>query len=153
MPAKPRGPRTDVAKPEPMELSRLKAAFDGALAGLAGVEAKRLFGCDGYFVGGNIFALVWKEGRLGLRFEPSEALAGAHALPGAAAWEIGSRRMPQWVLLPVALHKQPAKLRAWGRRAWAQARLRPEKLKVTRKAGAHKVVKPAVFRRLPKPKA
>jgi|GEM_PF-1534076 hypothetical protein len=145
-------PGTDVAKPEPPELSRLKAVFDGALAGLAGVEAKRLFGCDGYFVGGNIFALVWKEGRLGLRFESGESLAQVHALAGASAWEIGSKRMQQWVLLPLAMHAQPAKLRAWGQEAWSQARQRPEKVRVTRKPGAARVVKPAVFRRLPRQK-
>jgi len=139
-----------VAKPEAPELSRLKAVFDGALAGLAGVEAKRLFGCDGYFVGGNIFALVWKEGRLGLRFESVETLAQAHGLAGSAAWEIGARRMQQWVLLPVAMHGQPAKLRAWGRLAWDQARQRPEKPRVTRRPGAAKVVKPALFRRISK---
>ncbi|HTB35362.1 MAG TPA: TfoX/Sxy family protein [bacterium] len=139
-------------KPEVPELSRLKAAIDGALAGLNGVEAKRLFGCDGYFVGGNIFALVWKEGRLGLRFESAQSLAEAHALAGSCAWEIGAKRMQQWVLLPVALHHQPAKLRSWGRLAWEQARQRPERPRVTRKPGAAKVVKPAVFRRLPKPK-
>ena len=137
-----------MAKPEPPELSRLKAVFDGALAGLAGVEAKRLFGCDGYFVGGNIFALVWKEGRLGLRFESNADLAEAHGLAGSAVWEIGAKRMQQWVLLPMAMHGQPAKLRAWGRRAWEQASRRPEKSRVTRKAGAPKVVRPAVFRRL-----
>ena len=141
-----------MAKPEAPELSRLKAVFDGALAGLAGVEAKRLFGCDGYFVGGNIFALVWKEGRLGLRFESAESLAEAHALPGASAWEIGAKPMRQWVLLPLAMHVQPSKLRAWGRQAWDQARQRPEKPRVTRKPGAPKVVKPAQFRRISKPR-
>jgi TfoX/Sxy family transcriptional regulator of competence genes len=141
-----------VARLEAPELSRLKAAFDGALAGLAGVEAKRLFGCDGYFVGGNIFALVWKEGRLGLRFESDEVLAQAHGLPGSAAWEIGAKRMHRWVLLPVALHGQPANLRAWGRQAWEQACLKPEKARVTRKPGV-RVVKTAVFRRLPRPEA
>lgn len=132
--------------PEAAELSRLRAALEGALAPLEGVEPKRLFGCDGYFVGGNIFALVWKEGRLGIRLEDPGSLAEAHALPGSASWEIGSKRMRQWVLLPEDLHSRPSELRRWGRRAWEQARARPERPRVSGRGGMPPSVRPAVFR-------
>lgn len=132
----------------PDSLLRLKALFDGAMAGLEGVEAKRLFGCDGYFVNGNIFALVWKEGRLGLRFTDESSRLGLMALPGAESWSVGRSVMRRWVLVPVDLHARPAMLRRWTSQAWAEALERPPREAVTRRKGARRV-RPAVFRRLP----
>jgi TfoX/Sxy family transcriptional regulator of competence genes len=132
------------------ELTKLKATLDGALAGLENVEPKRLFGCDGWFAQGNIFALVWKEGRLGYRLSEPLLYAEAMGIPGAEAWAIDGKVMRHWVLLPSAWHRDPAKLKVWGRKAHALASARPEKLKVTRKAGAAKTVKPAVFKKVSK---
>lgn len=134
---------------EAVELSRLKALFDGAMAGLAGVEPKRLFGCDGYFVGGNIFGMVWKEGRLGLRLEDASAWAELASAEGAEPWSVDGRVMRHWVLLPVAWHRSSVSLKAWSRRAWAAAAAKPERVAVTRRKGALRQVKPAQFRRLP----
>jgi TfoX/Sxy family transcriptional regulator of competence genes len=137
---------------ESAEHSRSKALLDGAVAGLDGVEPKRLFGCDGYFVGGNIFASVWKDGRLLLRLEDPAAYAELASLPGAEPWAVGGRPMRHWLALPRLWQAQPAKLKAWCRRAWAAAVAKPEKPAVTRKAGAVKKVRKAQFRRVPRPK-
>jgi TfoX/Sxy family transcriptional regulator of competence genes len=128
-------------------LVRLKAVFDGALAGLEGVEPKKLFGCDGYFVNGNLFGLVLKEGRLGLRLTQEASRDALLAQAGAEAWDEGNRAMRFWVLLPRALHSRPARLKVWARQAWQQARERPPKAAVTRGKGS-KRIRPAVFRRL-----
>ena len=136
---------------ESPDLSRLKALFDGAMAGLDGVVAKRLFGCDGYFVGGNIFGLVWKEGRLGLRLDDEAAYAELAGTIGAEPWAVSGRVMRHWVLLPQAWHAQPAKLRAWSKRAWTGAVAKPEKLAVTRRPGAAKKISKAQFRRVTRP--
>jgi hypothetical protein len=131
-----------------MELTRLKAAWDGALAGLENVHPKRLFGCDAWFAGGNIFALVWKEGRLGLRLSDPELYAEAMGLPGAEAWVMDEGPVKHWVLLPQAWHEQTPTLRFWGRKAHALAQARPEKPAVTRKPGKiEQKVKPAVFKK------
>jgi TfoX/Sxy family transcriptional regulator of competence genes len=129
------------------EMTRLKATFDGAMAGLRDVEPKRLFGCDGYFVNGNIFGLVWKEGRLGLRLSDTSKQAEVLALPGAGPWKAGPMVMRHWVLLPPDWHRKPAVLKLWSRLAYDLASERPEKTSVTRKSVVKKV-KPAIFRRI-----
>lgn len=108
-------------EPSLQELARLKALLDGALAGLENVEPKRLFGCDGWFAQGNIFALVWKEGRLGLRFNEPDLYAEALDQEGASQWRMDGKAVRHWVLLPRAWHSRPDKLRAWGRKAYALA--------------------------------
>ena len=134
---------------ESAELSRLKALFDGALAGLEGVEAKRLFGCDAYFVGGNLFAMLWREGRrLGLRLVDPAAQAELGALAGVEPWSPNGRGAQRWLLLPPAWHAQPALLKGWCRRAWLGARGRPERPSVTRRKGAVKQIRAAEFPRL-----
>ena len=135
-------------KPSPEEMTRLKATFDGAMAGLKGVEPKMLFGCDGYFVNGNIFGLVWKEGRLGLRLTDAELQAEVLELAGANVWKAGPMIMRHWVLLPPAWHKKPALLKEWSKVAYELALERPEKVAVTRKSAVAKKVKPAVFKRI-----
>jgi TfoX/Sxy family transcriptional regulator of competence genes len=132
----------------PEDLSRLKAVFDGAMAGLDGVEAKRLFGCDGYFIRGNIFALVWKDGRLGLRLTDGSSHEALMALDGADPWRMGGELMRHWVLLPVGMHSKPSQLRVWVGKAWKQAGERPAKEAVTRRKAA-KTIQAAVFKRLP----
>lgn len=131
------------------ELTRLKAVLDGALAGLENVHPKRLFGCDGWFANGNIFALVWKEGRVGFRLSEPGLRDEALAIAGAEPWVVDAGAVKHWVLLPRAWNQQPAKLRAWGRKAHALAQARPEKTKVTRKTGSvERRVKPAVFKKV-----
>ena len=134
-------------KVSPDEMTRLKATFDGAMAGLKGVEPKKLFGCDGYFINGNIFGLVWKEGRLGVRLTNAEQQAELLELAGANVWKAGPMIMRHWVLLPPDWHKKPAHLKEWARAAYEQALERPDKAAVTRKPLSKKV-KPATFKRL-----
>ncbi len=129
------------------EMTRLKATFDGAMAGLKGVEPKKLFGCDGYFVNGNIFGLVWKEGRLGVRLTDEAKQAEVLAMEGASPWKAGPMVMRHWVLMPPDWHKKPAVLKQWSRVAYELALERPEKTAVTRKV-ATKTVRPAVFKRV-----
>lgn len=131
----------------PDGLARLKAVFDGALAGLEGVEPKKLFGCDAYFVNGNIFALVFKEGRLGLRLTDERSREELMALPGADSWIVGDKAARFWVLLPPAFHSRPARLKDWSRQAWRQGLERPPRPAVTRRKGPRRI-RPAVFRRL-----
>lgn len=123
------------------ELTKLKALLDGALAGLENVEPKRLFGCDGWFVGDKIFAMVWKEGRLGFRLSDPELQAEALAFKGATPWSVGRQVMKHWVLVPSSWHKEPAKLRAWGRKAHGLAHER-----------SARTPKPAVFKKLERKK-
>jgi|SRR5665213_1398994 len=131
----------------PDEVLGLKAVIDGSMAGLEGVEAKRLFGCDGYFVNGNIFGLVWKDARLGLRFGNYESLNEVLSIAGAETWRMGNRVMGRWALLPAEWSRRPKCLRQWVAVAFKEALARPHRAAVTRR-NASKRVKPAIFRRL-----
>lgn len=134
------------------DLIRLKAVLDGALAGLEGIENKTLFGCDACFVGGNIFALVWTDGRLGLRMSDAESHERLLAEDGAGPWMVDGKAVKHWVLLPVSWAAQPAQLRRWGRQAYELAKARPEKRSVTgRKGAGAKSIKAAVFKKAKRP--
>ncbi len=63
-----------------------------AADGLPGVASRKMFGCQALFRGSQIFALVWRDGRLGLRLPDA-----ARAHPGGP-----TLRLPTSGLLPLA---------------------------------------------------
>lgn len=75
-----------------------------------------MFGCPGLWADGNIFALVWREGRIALKLPLS---AGElRQMPGARDWTIGARKkMGAWVLVPEGFHDDADALARWARRA------------------------------------
>jgi len=101
--------------------------LEGAAAPLPGVQRKRMFGCEALFAEGTIFALIWKEDRIGLKFPDPAVAAEAMALPGSAPWRAGDKVMGNWVLVPEAFHDDPAQLATWVRRAHAMALAAPPK--------------------------
>lgn len=103
--------------------------------GLADVSKRRMFGCDAYFTGEQIFILLWKTGRIGVRLPDPAAHEEALALEGAEPWQIGEKTMSHWVLLPEDFHDDGAALTPWIRQAHALARSGPAATK-TRPAKA-----------------
>src|SRR5262249_32670580 len=75
----------------------LKACLEELTGPLARVTTRRMFGCDAFLASGTMFALVLKEGRIGLKL-PDDQLAGLRALPGADPWKAGDMVMRQWLL-------------------------------------------------------
>jgi TfoX/Sxy family transcriptional regulator of competence genes len=120
-------------------LDELVVVLEAAAQGLGGVSKKRMFGCDGLFAGSNIFGLVWKHGRIGVRLPNEIAYAEAMKMPGSSPWVAGTMTMSHWVLLPDALHTDGARLGAWVRRAHALASSAPKKAGAAR-SDAPKVV-------------
>lgn len=110
-----------------VSLDELAAVLDAAANGLAGVSKKRMFGCDGLFASGNIFGLVWKLGRIGVRLPNEIAYAEAMKMPGASPWVAGTMTMSHWVLLPAVMHGDGLRLGAWVRRAHALAQTASKK--------------------------
>ena len=98
----------------------LRAALEELTASLARVSTRRMFGCDAFLAGGTMFALVLKEGRIGLKL-PDDHLAGLRALPGADAWKPGDMVMRQWVLVPETFHDNTEGLAPWVAQAHAAA--------------------------------
>lgn len=102
------------SKPDPA----LVAEFDAALASLAGVERRQMFGCPCAFVNGQLFAGVWQD-RLLVR------------VPEAAAQHpFGpmGRPMKEYAALPGALDWPAGELLAWLRRAHGYASGLPAKV-------------------------
>jgi TfoX/Sxy family transcriptional regulator of competence genes len=89
--------------------------------GLPEINIRRMFGCDGFFARDTIFGLIWKTGRIGLRFPEPRAFEEAMSLRGSDPWAAGAKIMSHWVLLPESLHREPSTLHSWAQRAHALA--------------------------------
>jgi TfoX/Sxy family transcriptional regulator of competence genes len=101
-------------------LLELRSRLDDATAGLTSVTVRRMFGCDAFLADGAIFAMVWREGRIGLRL-PDELLPELRALPGADPWRPRDMVVRQWVLVPESFHDDSDGLVPWVRKAHAAA--------------------------------
>lgn len=96
-----------------MDTDQLKSALDSAVEGLSGITWKRMFGCDAAFREGTIFALVWKEGRIGLKYPETPAFEERISTSGSDRWGPGGRITKHWVLIPQAVASDPAVLLEW----------------------------------------
>jgi TfoX/Sxy family transcriptional regulator of competence genes len=102
-------------------LSELLEMLEAAALPLPGVTRRRMFGCDALFVDRQIFALVWKEGRIGLKFADPAERGRLDALPGTSPWAPGGKHMREWRLLPERMQDDGASLAAWVESAHAEA--------------------------------
>ena len=101
-------------------LLELRSRLDDLTSGLPQVSVRRMFGCDAFLAGGAIFAMVWREGRIGLRL-PDDLLPELRALPGADPWRHRDMVVRQWVLVPESFHDDSDGLAPWVRKAHAAA--------------------------------
>lgn len=110
-------------KADRAELDALYDLLEAAAGPLPEVARRRMFGCDALFAQGNIFALIWKTQRIGVRLPDPAAYAEAMARPGAEPWRVdaGVKPMAHWVLLPEGDHEEPEVLATWVARAHGQA--------------------------------
>jgi TfoX/Sxy family transcriptional regulator of competence genes len=99
----------------------LLARVQAACAGLPAVRPRRMFGCDAFFAGEKIFAVIWTDGRLALKLPEPAQHAELLGRPGAEPWRPYGSRMGNWVLAPGTLADDPAALRLWLERAHAPA--------------------------------
>ena len=114
-------------------LLELRSRLDQAAGGLPDVTVRRMFGCDAFLARGAIFAMVWREGRIGLRL-PDEMLPELRSVPGADPWRHRDMVVRQWVLVPEAFHDDGDRLAPWVRKAHAAALARgPASAKVPRR--------------------
>lgn len=127
-------------------LVELRTCLEELTAPLPWVTTRRMFGCDAFLARGTMFALVLKEGRIGLKL-PDDDLVGLRALPGADAWKPGDMVMRQWVLVPETFHDDSDGLAPWVARAHAAALARSEAGPTRRKPGTARLRRPARRRR------
>jgi TfoX/Sxy family transcriptional regulator of competence genes len=108
--------------------------FEEQSASLPSVSRRKMFGCEAFFKDGSIFGLIWKTGRIGLKFPDEASFQEAMSLPGAGPWKAGPMAMSHWVLVPETFHADVKALRRWIARAHAQASPKT-KAKVARGGG------------------
>jgi TfoX/Sxy family transcriptional regulator of competence genes len=104
-----------------VDRSKLLATLRTAAERLPDVEEKKMFGCEALFVNGAIFALVWKEGRIGVKLPTAERFDALAAQNGAGPWKAGPMVMAHWLLVPPAIDSDPRKLAPWVKEAHAMA--------------------------------
>jgi TfoX/Sxy family transcriptional regulator of competence genes len=107
--------------PESVLLSHLRVLLEDASESLGGVTQRRMFGCDGFFARDNIYGLVWKAGRIGLRLPDAAAFGELASEDGAEPWRAGTMTMSHWLLVPEAFHDDTELLGTWVARAHALA--------------------------------
>jgi hypothetical protein len=101
----------------------LNAKLEAATTGLGGVTRKRVFSRNTFFVDGKLFALVWREGRIGVKLPDGGAHDELGALNGATPWVAWGRPMRGWLLVPEKMHADSSALAVWVKRACESVRL------------------------------
>ena len=99
----------------------LETLLDDCSGPLPAVTHRRMFGCHALFANESVYALVWKTGRIGLKFPDPQVREQLLSLPGAEPWRAGNKTMKEWVLLPENYHEDPELLCSWVQRAHAVA--------------------------------
>jgi len=97
---------------------------------MEGVTSKKMFGCHATWVKDNVFALVWKQGRIGLKLPEEKSYEALMSLKGAEPWKAGPMKMSHWVLVPEKFHSDSTEFKKWIKKAYDQCSvLKKEKKK------------------------
>ena len=96
-----------------METDALLEILTKALENYQSISRKRMFGCDAVFKDGVIFGLIWKEGRIGLKYVNSSDFDQRISIDGASRWGPGGRITKHWILLPSSVVIKSSELSEW----------------------------------------
>ena len=108
-------------------IQELESALNATAASLPKVTSKKMFGCFALWADGNVFALVWKHGRIGVKLPQATDYAKLMEQAGAEPWKAGPMTMAHWVLVPETFHSRPAELKKWAVKAHALCVQLPKK--------------------------
>jgi TfoX/Sxy family transcriptional regulator of competence genes len=98
-------------------ISELEMVLNKSTSGMSKLSSKKMFGCHALWVDGNVFALVWKHGRIGLKLPTESDYNALMSIPGAEPWKAGPMKMSHWVLVPETFHAKPIELKKWAVKA------------------------------------
>jgi len=99
------------------EIVQLETLLNSAVSTLQNTTSKKMFGCHAIWANGNVFALVWKHGRIGVKLPDETQYIKLMDTMGAEPWKAGPMKMAHWVLVPDSFHKKPAELKKWTSKA------------------------------------
>ena len=112
--------------PSPPELvERFTQVTDRLMAGAQDVSRRKMFGYPACFAGGHLFTSLHQD-RWIVRLDDA-GIAELEALGGTSFEPMPGRPMTGFLVLPLALRDDDARLEAWIGRALAHARSRPPK--------------------------
>ncbi len=98
-------------------IAKLEEILNSVTIGLSKVTSKKMFGCHALWADGNVFALVWKHGRIGVKLPDSTQYQTLMNASGAEPWKAGPMQMSHWVLVPEAFHTKSGELKKWAIKA------------------------------------
>jgi TfoX/Sxy family transcriptional regulator of competence genes len=100
-------------------LQELRETLHDATVSLPNITWKRMFGCDAVFCEGTIFGLVWKAGRIGLKFTNNDIFETKINKAGSSPWIVrGEKGIQHWVLIPSEIVENENILQEWATEAY-----------------------------------
>jgi TfoX/Sxy family transcriptional regulator of competence genes len=101
-------------------IAQLEEVLESVAGSLPKVKAKKMFGCHALWANDNVFALVWKHGRIGLKLPDESSYDSLMSQAGSEPWKAGPMQMKHWVLVPPAFHAKKTELKKWAAKAHDQ---------------------------------
>lgn len=98
-------------------IAELEQILNIAAKGLPKLTSKKMFGCYALWVDQNVFALVWKQGRIGVKLPEVHQYDSLLGASGAEPWQAGPMQMAHWVLVPESFHAKPVEIKKWAVKA------------------------------------
>ena len=136
------------------EIVGLEEILDGLAGKFPKTVGRKMFGCHALWANGTVFAMVWKEGRIGVRLPEEASFEKLMGTRGSAPWKAGETTMSHWVLVNPQWHDQPKDLSPWLRKAHELAlRAAPKSKPVVKKKAASFPRQPLKTRGKPAPKS
>lgn len=109
--------------------AELEGILTSITADFSNVTAKKMFGCHALWAKGNVFALVWKHGRIGLKLPDDASYSELIGVTGSEPWKAGPMKMAHWVLVPESFHTKLTHLKSWATKAHDQCSVLEKKNK------------------------
>ncbi len=91
----------------------LQNKLEATTKDLSKVTSKKMFGCHALWANDNVFALVWKHGRIGVKLPIETEYETLLNVSGAEPWKTGPMKMAHWVLVPESFHNKTTELKKW----------------------------------------
>ena len=128
------------------KILELESLVNAATSKMQKITSKKIFGCHAVWVNENVFALVWKHGRIGVKLPVEKSFDLLMSAKGAEPWKAGPMKMAHWVLVPEKFHSDKTELKKWVKKAYDECSELKKQSKGLKKAKAkpksvNKVVK------------
>lgn len=98
-------------------IPQLEEILNASTTKLPKVTSKKMFGCHALWADENVFALVWKHGRIGVKLPRDADYDALMKISGSEPWKAGPMKMSHWVLVPSTFHSKPAEIKKWAAKA------------------------------------